>query len=209
MAAPAKSAGEDSAATVAGAAKAAVDVEASGEIPAKAPGEMTKEARPTLATAAIFLMTGTGFLSLGLGVYFMIFGGSLLGGIIFLALGAGYASGGRALYKGESWGWGAGVFAGAFYFVFGFFLLPWAAIAMALAAVVIVLLIVVRGHFGVVRYDAAAEELKKTQLKEQRTRNPEGLHCPHCGNVSLWVAPDGSAYCDSCKTGTISIRPAP
>ena len=170
---------------------------------------MAEGERPLAATAAIFLMIGAGAFGLALGAYhFLLGGGNPLGGFLFLIVGIAYAYGGRALHKGESWGWGAGVFAGAFYFLLGIFLLPWAAVGMALAAVVIVLLLLAREYYGMVRFDPKEEERRKTETKAQRMSNPEGLHCPHCGSVALWVAPDGSAFCDTCKTGTISIRPA-
>ena len=170
---------------------------------------MAEGERPLAATAAIFLMIGAGAFGLALGAYHLLLGGgNPLGGFLFLIVGIAYAYGGRALHKGEGWGWGAGVFAGAFYFLLGIFLLPWAAVGMALAAVVIVLLLLAREYYGMVRFDPKEEERRKTETKAQRMSNPEGLHCPHCGSVALWVAPDGSAFCDTCKTGTISIRPA-
>jgi len=164
--------------------------------------------RPKEATAAIGLIVAAGIVEIVLGVYFLLYGGNLLGGLLFLLLGVAYALGGRALLAGESWGWGAGVFAGAFYVLFGLLLLPLAAVTMVLAIVVIVLLFRVREYYGMVRYDPDEEERQKQDLRAQRTANPEDVHCPKCGGTSLWIAPDGSAYCESCRTGTISMRRA-
>ena len=166
----------------------------------------TDTGRPMLATVAIYLMLATGAIALALSVYWMFWGNSLLGGTIVLLLGIAYVYGGRALHKGESWGWGAGVFAGAFVVLFGLFLLPYAALLIVLAIVIIVLLLRVRDYFGMVRPDPKEDERAKKELESQRTSNPEGLHCPHCGSPALWVAQDGSAFCQNCKAGTISLR---
>ena len=92
--------------------------------------------------------------------------------------------------------------------LFGVLLLPFGAIPVALAVVVIVPLVLVRTYYGMVRYRPEEEERKKEEVHAERTRNPEGLHCPHCGSTKLWIAADGSAYCDNCKTGTIALRPS-
>ena len=203
---------DSSPATVGGATRAALNVEPSA--PAKAPaaeappaGGAEKEARPTAATAAIGLMLVAGGVDLGLGVYWALWGGNALGGLFFLFVGIAYLYGGRGLYAGESWGWGAGIMAGAFAILFGVPLLPFGAIPSVLAVVVIVPLVLVREYYGMVRYRPKEEERQKEERHAERTRNPEGLHCPHCGSTRLWIAADGSAYCDNCKTGTIALRP--
>jgi hypothetical protein len=162
--------------------------------------------RPREAILAIWLMIAGGAVSIALSVYWMLWGGNALGGFLVLLLGIAYMYGGRALRAGESWGWGAGVFAGVFYVFFGLFMLPLAAILIVLAIVVMFLLYRVRDYFGMVRYDPEEEERRKKELETQRTSNPEGLHCPRCGSTRLWVAPDGSAFCQECRTGTISLR---
>jgi len=179
--------------------------------PEGAPTESVAETdtgRPMLATVAIYLMLATGAIALALSLYWMFWGNNILGGTIVLLLGIAYVYGGRALRKGESWGWGAGVFAGIFVLLFGLFLLPYAAVLIVLAIVVIVLLFRVRDYFGMVRYDREGEERTKKELETTRTSNPEGLHCPHCGSARLWVAPDGSAFCQNCRAGTISLKRA-
>lgn len=164
--------------------------------------------RPKVATVAILLMVATGFAGIALGVYFAGWGGNLFAGLLLFFLGIAYAYGGRGLYQGESWGWGAGVFAGAFYVLLGIFLLPLAAVTLVPAVVVIVLLFRVREYYGMVRYDEDAEVQKRDDLRAERTANPNVVHCPRCGSTSLWIAPDGSAYCENCKTGIISVKPA-
>jgi len=181
-----------------------IDEEKPEVAPTEVPG--TRDARPVEATAAIYLMLATGAIALALSMYWMFWGNSLLGGTIVLLLGIAYVYGARALHKGESWGWGAGVFAGAFVVLFGLFLLPYAALLIVLAIAIIVLLLRVRDYFGMVRPDPKEQERAKKELESQRTSNPEGLHCPHCGSTALWVAPDGSAFCQNCKAGTISLR---
>lgn len=175
------------------------------DIPSGPPPE-TSDVRPREATVAIYLMLVTGAIALALSVYWMAWGGNLLGGILVLFLGIAYLYGGRALRDGESWGWGAGVFAGIFFALFGIFLLPFGAILVVLAVVVMVLLFRVRSYFGMVRYDPGEDDKKKQELETLRTSNPEALHCPRCGSTRLWIAPDGSAFCLDCKTGTISLR---
>lgn len=182
-----------------------IDEETKDNLPA-APVVETTDGRPREATVAILLMLATAVIALVLSVYWMFLGSNPLGGLIIILLAVAYLSGGRALNAGESWGWGAGVFAGIFYVLFGFLLLPFGGILIGLAIVVIVLLYRVREYFGMVRYDADEEGLKKKSFEAERTSNPEGLHCPHCGSTRLWVAPDGSAFCQNCRAGTISLK---
>lgn len=201
---------EPAAGGVSGAARAALDLDPHARGPAAEPNapEPTGEARPTLATAAVYLMFVTGLAGIALGLYFTVAQGGLLAGILFVVLGGAYALGGRALHRGDSWGWGAGMIAGAFFVLLGILLLPLAAITLALAVITVVLLYRVREFYGMVRFDAEAEERTKAALRAERTANPEGLHCPHCGGTALWIAPDGSAWCEACKTGIISVKPS-
>jgi hypothetical protein len=189
------------------AAKAALDLnEGTQKNSAPVEDAGAKGGRPAIATAAIDVMIVGGFLGLGLGVYLMIWGGNLLAGFLFLLLGFAYAYGGRGLLVGESWGWGAGVFAGLFLILFGLLILPLGLLTLVPAAIVIVLLLRVREYYGMIRFDPDEEERKKDELRAARTANPEALHCPHCGATTLWIAADSSAFCDTCKTGTISIK---
>lgn len=166
-----------------------------------------KGERPKFATVAIFLMIGSGLGTLVAGVALLYLGVNLIGALVAWMLGFVYAYGGRALYKDEAWGWGAGVFGGVLYLVFGLFLHVLLIPFMAIAVVVIVLLLPVRGHFGMVRVDPTEDMRKAGQLRSSRMANPDGLHCPRCGAITLWIAADGSAFCDTCKAGIISIRP--
>lgn len=168
---------------------------------------MAAGARPREATVAILLMLLAGAAGLALGLYFVIWGGNFFGGLLILALGATYVLGGRALRRGQSWGWGAGLFAGGVLLILGVFLLPLAAPTMALAVGVIVLLFRTREYYGMVRADPEEEDRRREELRAQRMANPERLHCPHCGSTQLWIAADGSAFCETCETGTISVKP--
>lgn len=168
---------------------------------------MAEAGRPKEATVAILLMFAGGAAAIGLAVFFGTVRGDVLAALLFLILGVGYVFGGRGLQRGESWGWGAGVFAGALYVLFGAFLLPWAAVTMALAIGVVFLLLRVRAYYGMVRHDPEEDERKSVELRTARTGNRAGLHCPHCGSTLLWIATDGSAVCENCKIGTISIQP--
>lgn len=174
---------------------------------AKVPDVVGEEkARPVFATAALVVMAASGFAAMGLGIYYVVWGGNFFGGLVEFLLGFVYAYGARALQKGESWGWGAGVFGGVLFALFGLVLLPYAVVTMALGVVVLVLMVLARKHFGLIRIDPRAEERDRTALKALRTKNPRGLKCPHCGSTSLWLSPDGSAFCDACKKGILSIR---
>ncbi len=209
----AKSSQSPSAATLEGAAHAALDLEPSPEgptpeAPAKDATAQTSKGRPTLAAAAILLMLAAGAASAVLGLYSIAYAGNLLAAILLLLLAATYLLGGRGLWKDESWGWGAGMFGGVLAILFALVLPLLAVVVAVLGIAAMVLLFVVREDYGMVRFDPKEEERRKKELEAARTRNPEGLHCPHCGSTALWVAPDGSAWCTSCKRGVISIRPA-
>ena len=164
--------------------------------------------RPAFATAAIYLMIASGLGTIGLAVYFLVVGTGGFGVLILFALGFVYAYGGRGLTKGESWGWGAGVFGGVLYLLLGYFIHIFVVVFMGLAIVVIALLYQSREYYGMVRFDPDEEDRRKKELRALRMANPRALHCPKCGSTSLWIAEDGSASCESCKTGIISIQRA-
>jgi len=178
---------------------------------------MLKGLRPVTASVAIAFMVGSGIGTIVLGVYFLIvlfapswgslfFGAGVLGVLLTWLLGFIYAYGGWALWKDQSWGWGAGVFGGALYLMLGWLISPILFAAfMGIAIVVMVLLFQAREYYGMVRPDPEAEERARQELRAQRMANPDRFHCPRCGATSLWVAPDGSAYCESCRAGIISI----
>lgn len=166
-----------------------------------------KGVRPMYATIAIFVMLASGLATVAIGVYFLVVGASVFGVLLVWLLGSIYALGGRALQRGETWGWGAGVFGGVLYWLFGPFLHPIMFAFIALAIVVVVFLFLSREYYGMVRPDPKADERTREQLQAERTANPRGLHCPRCGSTALWIASDGSAFCTACKVGTISLRP--
>lgn len=155
----------------------------------------------------VLLMAATGAALAVVAAYFLVWGGSLLGGIVFLFFVVPYATGARALHRGESWGWGAGVLTAVFVALVGAFLLPYAAVAIVPAVACAVVLYRTREAFGMVRSDPAAEARNREEFRQRRTANPEARTCLHCGATTLWIAPDGSAYCESCKVGTISVKP--
>lgn len=153
-------------------------------------------------------MLGTGVLTIGLAVYFIVTGGNVVGITIMIVLGAVYTYGGRGLYKDEAWGWGVGMFGGILFIVFGPLVNLMLVVPMAIAIVVMVLLFRVREHYGMVRTDPEEEARKREALRAERMENPEHHSCPHCGSDQLWIASDGSAYCENCRTGTISVKSA-
>ncbi|MBI4416549.1 MAG: hypothetical protein HY557_06170 [Euryarchaeota archaeon] len=167
---------------------------------------MTDGERPRGATIGIAVMAAAGAAATLLGLYFVFWGDNAFGGFLVSALGGIYMLGARALHRGESWGWGAGVFAGAALVLFNLFLLPLGAAVVLLIAATLVLLFRVRAYYGMVRYHPEDDERRKKELEAQRTANPDGYTCPNCGSTRLWVAPDGSAYCTECKRGIIALK---
>ncbi len=170
-----------------------------------APTEQAKAARPPIATAAIGLMLAAGGVDLALGIYWILWGANAFAGFLFLLIGGAYAYGGRGLYADESWGWGAGVLGGVLAVLVGVLVLPLGAIPIGVAIAVIVPLVLVRDHYGMVRFNPDVEERRNEEVRAQRTQNPGGVHCPRCGSTQLWIAKDGSAFCENCKAGILSI----
>jgi len=163
--------------------------------------------RPISAEIAAFVMIAAGVATIVFGAWAAVSGSNLLGVLLTWALGLIYAYAGLRLRRDESWAWGAGVFGSILYVLLGW-LLHWIMLVFTgVAIAVLVLLFDSRAYFGVVRPDPAEEKRARERLRAERTANPDRLHCPRCGSTSLWLAPDGSAYCDSCRAGTISIRP--
>ena len=163
---------------------------------------------PMSATAAMLLMTGIGLATFGLMVWAILGGFSGVGILLLLLLAILYIAGAWGLHKGDGWGWGAGVFGSVLFWIVG----PWLSLFTLLFAgfsvVVFILLLLSREHYGMVRYDPELDAQAKAALRAARTQNPAGRYCPHCGSPQLWIASDGSAYCENCRTGTISLGPA-
>ena len=181
---------------------------------------MLKGLRPMPASIAIALMLGCGIGTIVVGFYFFavllvpawgisFVTVSLLDVLLTWMLGFIYTYGGWALRKDQSWGWGAGVFGGVLYLLLWWPIEPFVLSPfLALAVIVIALLFSVREYYGMVRPDPEEEERTRQRLRDERTANPARLHCPRCGSTDLWISPDGSAYCQSCRAGIISARPS-
>lgn len=158
------------------------------------------------ATYAVILMLVGGAVATSLAGYWIFGGISFLGGLFYGVLGVAYILGGRDLHRGRNSGWAVGMAAGALLILDGLFRLPWAAVPMVPAISVMILLYRSRAYFGIIRYDPEVDERAMRELEAARTSNPDGLHCPHCGSLRLWLALDGSAYCQDCRVGTMSLR---
>jgi uncharacterized membrane protein YqjE len=118
----------------------------------------------------------------------------------FVSLGTGFY-----LYRGRFTAWGTAIIANALAFL----------VALATADVYVlgaliasfIVLYVFRLPFGVGAWkiESAKENERTRALIAERTRNPDGARCPKCGGAALWVADDGSAFCLTCRTGTIEL----
>lgn len=169
---------------------------------------MAEPASERKSKMPVVLMAATAAALVAVAAYFVMWGGGVVAGLVFLFMAVPYGTGARALHRGESWGWGAGVLTAVFVALVGAFLLPVSAIAIVPAIGCAAVLYRTREDYGMVRTDPEAEARRREEFRRDRTANPEGQACPHCGATSLWIAPDGSAYCESCKVGSISVRPS-
>jgi hypothetical protein len=172
-------------------------------------GEAKKEEAPSpqdpkvrlarIACAAVLLaVAGTEFVSVVLTRDLVV--ASLWAVFGFVALATGVY-----LYKGRFTAWGTAMIVDAFAFLVALVTLDLVVIGALIASFVI--LYVFRLPFGVGAWkiESAKEDDRSRALIGERTRNPAGIRCPKCGADTLWVAEDGSAFCLTCRAGTIEI----
>jgi len=109
------------------------------------------------------------------------------------------------LYKGRFTAWGTAVIVDAFAFLVALVTVDLFVVAALIASFVV--LYVFRLPFGVGAWkiESAKEDGRSRALIGERTRNAAGTRCPKCGADTLWVAEDGSAFCLTCRAGTIEI----
>ncbi|GEM_PF-6002675 len=148
--------------------------------------------------AALFAVAGTEFVSVVLTRDLVI--ASLWAVFGFGALGTGVF-----LYKGLFTAWGTAMILDVFAFLLA--LLTWDLIVIAALLASFVVLYSFRLPFGVGAWkiESSKENDRSRTLISERTRNPAGVRCPKCGADTLWVASDGSAFCLTCRAGTIEL----
>jgi len=109
------------------------------------------------------------------------------------------------LYRGRFTAWGTAIIVNTFTLLLAIVTVDLYVIAVLVASFVV--LYVFRLPFGVGAWKIEAEEqnVRARELITERTRVPAGLRCPKCGSEALWLADDGSAFCLSCRAGTIEL----
>jgi hypothetical protein len=148
--------------------------------------------------AVLFAVAGTEFVSVVLTRDLVI--ASLWAIFGFGALGTGYY-----LYRGRFTAWGTAMILDVFALLLALATLDLYVFGALLFSFVV--LYVFRLPFGVGAWkiESAKENDRSRTLIGERTRNPAGVTCPKCGADTLWVAGDGSAFCLTCRAGTIEL----
>ena len=176
-------------------------------VPAGEPGTrdetaVTVEPRVRLAriaTAAVLLaVAGMEFVSVILTRDLLI--ASLWGIFGFVALGTGYY-----LFRGRFTAWGTAMIVDVFALLVGLAVLDLYVIGALVASFIVLYLFRLPFGVGAWKIEADKENGKARALIDGRTRNPTGLRCPKCGANTLWLAEDGSAFCLTCRAGTIEL----
>ena len=150
------------------------------------------------AGAVLIAVAATEFIS-------MVLARDLVVAAIWVIFGAIALATGLYLYRGRFTAWGTAIIANAFAFLLALATLdPYVLAALAASFVV---LYVFRLPFGVGAWkiESAKENEQTRALIEERTRNPAATRCPKCGAATLWLAEDGSAFCLTCRAGTIEL----
>ncbi len=82
------------------------------------------------------------------------------------------------------------------------------AIIVGYGILLAVVLFIVRKTYGVGVWKM--QQLKEKEQKKirdaKRTANPEKLRCPRCRSDELYIAEDGSTFCNKCKVGYVNIH---
>ncbi len=177
----------------------AVPKEEAGTQDEKAPPVEPKARLARIACAAVlFAVAGTEFVSVVLTRDLVI--ASLWAIFGFGALGTGVY-----LYRGRFTAWGTAMILDGFAFLLALATLDLYVLGALVASFVV--LYVFRLPFGVGAWkiESAKENDRSRGLIGERTRNPAGATCPKCGADTLWLAGDGSAFCLTCRAGTIEL----
>jgi len=170
-------------------------------VKATAPKSDPKLRPARIATAGVlFAVAGTEFASVVLARDLVIASLWVLFGFVALATGV-------YLYRGRFSAWGTAVIMNVFALLVAVVTLDLYVVAALIASFVV--LYVFRLPFGVGawRIEAQKEDVRSRGLIEQRLRPAAGVFCPKCGAATLWLAEDGSAFCLTCRAGSIELRP--
>ena len=177
----------------------AVPREEAGTKEEKAPPVEPKVRLARIACAAVlFAVAGTEFLSVVLTRDLVI--ASLWAIFGFGALGTGVY-----LYRGRFTAWGTAMILDVFALLLALVTLDLFVLAALLASFVVLYLFRLPFGVGAWKIESAKENDRSRTLIGERTRNPAGVTCPKCGADTLWVAGDGSAFCLTCRAGTIEL----
>ena len=152
-----------------------------------------------IACAAVLLaVAGTEFVSVILTREIVV--ASLWGIFGFVALVTGYY-----LFRGRFTAWGTAMIVDVFALLVAIAVFDLFVIGALVASFVVLYIFRLPFGVGAWKIESDKENGKARTLIDGRTQNPTGLRCPKCGANTLWLAEDGSAFCLTCRAGTIEL----
>ena len=146
----------------------------------------------------LFAVAGTEFVSVILTRPLLI--ASFWGIFGFLALVTGFY-----LYRGRFTAWGTAMIVDVFALLVAIAVFDLFVIGALVASFVVLYTFRLPFGVGAWKIESDKENGKARTLIDGRTQNPTGLRCPKCGANTLWLAEDGSAFCLTCRAGTIEL----
>jgi hypothetical protein len=124
---------------------------------------------------------------------------------LWAVFGFGALATGVFLYKGRFNAWGTAMILDVFAFLLALVVFDVYVIGALLASFVVLYLFRLPFGVGAWKIESTKENDRSRTLISERTQNPAGVRCPKCGADTLWVAGDGSAFCLTCRAGTIEL----
>lgn len=146
----------------------------------------------------LFVIAGTEFVSVVLTRDLVI--ASLWAIFGFGALGTGWY-----LYRGRFSAWGTAMILNVFALLLAIVVFDLYVLGALIASFVVLYIFRIPFGVGAWKIEATKENDLSRAVIGERTRNPAGVKCPKCGADTLWIAGDGSAFCLTCRAGTIEL----
>ncbi|TLZ72017.1 MAG: hypothetical protein E6K10_03490 [Methanobacteriota archaeon] len=112
---------------------------------------------------------------------------------------------GLYLYRGRFTAWGTAIIVNTFSLLLALATIDLYVAAALIASFVVLYLFRLPFGVGAWKIESAKENERTRALIEERTRKASGMTCPKCGARTLWLADDGSAFCLTCRAGTIEL----
>ena len=150
------------------------------------------------ASAVLFAVAATEFVSVVLTRDLVVAALWAIFGFIALATGI-------YLYRGSFNAWGSAIVVNVFALLLALVSLDVFVLAALIASFVVLYVFRLLFGVGAWKIESAKENERTRALIDTRTRNALGARCPKCGAETLWVAEDGSAFCLTCRAGTIEL----